>query len=181
LSASADKFASLPSAINIHTARYLFGTGGYENACRARERGQVWVLYSLLISANDDPPPTFKKEVKPRRCCLIFARVVAGSAIEPYSDVVFAAVAKSTIRGTSMSQRKEITGRDGYIIVEALTFAVEALSKLPIEHRPDSNIDDMKRLIEAAIKQDATLGQLQKIAQRRLAALLAHVGGQGRP
>jgi predicted ATP-dependent serine protease len=34
----------------------------------------------------------------------------------------------------------------------------------------------MKRLIEAAIKQDATLGQLQKIAQRRLAALLAHVG-----
>ena len=80
-----------------------------------------------------------------------------------------------------MSQRKEITDRDGYIIVEALTFAVEALSKLPIEHRPDSNIDDMKRLIEAAIKQDATLGQLQKIAQRRLAALLAHVGGQGRP
>ena len=71
----------------------------------------------LLISANDDPPPTFKKEVKPRRCCLIFAPVVAGSAIEPYSDVVFAAVAKSTIRGTSMSQRKEITGRDGYIIV----------------------------------------------------------------
>jgi hypothetical protein len=47
---------------------------------------------------------------------------------------------------------------------------VEALSKLPIEHRPDSNIDDMKRLIEAAIKQDATLGQLQKIAQRRPAA-----------
>jgi hypothetical protein len=80
-----------------------------------------------------------------------------------------------------MSQRKEITGRDGYIMVEALTFAVEALSKLPIEHRPDNNIDDMKRLIEAAVKQDANLGQLQRIAQRRLAALLAHAGRQGRP
>jgi hypothetical protein len=79
-----------------------------------------------------------------------------------------------------MSQRKEITGRDGYIIVEALTFAVEALSKLPTEFRPDNNIDDMKRLIEAAVKQDTNLGRLQKIAQRRLAALLAHVGSQGR-
>lgn len=43
-----------------------------------------------------------------------------------------------------MSQRKEVTGRDAYIMVEALTFAVEALSKLPIELRPDSNIGDMK-------------------------------------
>jgi len=144
-------------------------------------RAGLGPLFALDFSQRRPAPDFQKKEVKPRRCCLIFARVVAGSAIEPYSDVVFAAVAKSTIRGTSMSQRKEITGRDGYIIVEALTFAVEALSKLPIEHRPDSNIDDMKRLIEAAIKQDATLGQLQKIAQRRLAALLAHVGGQGRP
>jgi hypothetical protein len=79
-----------------------------------------------------------------------------------------------------MFQYREITGRDCYTIVEALTFAVEALSKLPIEFRPDSNIGDMKRLIEAAVKQDANLGQLQRIAQRRLAALLAHAGDQER-
>jgi hypothetical protein len=80
-----------------------------------------------------------------------------------------------------MSQRNEVTGRDAYIIVEALTFAVEALSKLPIEFRPDNNIEDMKRLLDARVKQDATLGQVQRSAQRRLAVLLAHVGGQGRP
>jgi hypothetical protein len=74
---------------------------------------------------------------------------------------------------TSMSQLKEIAGRDRYIIVEDLAFAVEALSKLPIEFRPDNNIEDMKRL-----KQDANLGQLHRIAQRRLAVLL---GDQGRP
>jgi hypothetical protein len=69
--------------------------------------------------------------------------------------------------------RKEVTGRDTYLIVEALTFAVEALSKLPVEFPPDSNIKDMKRLIDEARKQEATLSQAQKIAQRRLSILLA--------
>jgi hypothetical protein len=79
-----------------------------------------------------------------------------------------------------MSQRKEVTGRDAYIMVEALTFAVEALSKLPIELRPDSNIDDMKRLIEEALRQEASLAQAQLIAHRRLAMLIAHIGRQDR-
>jgi hypothetical protein len=79
-----------------------------------------------------------------------------------------------------MSQQTEVTGRDAYIIVEALTFAVEALSKLPIMFRPDNNIKDMKRLIDEAVMQDATLGQVQQIAQRRLAILLALVGRQRR-
>jgi hypothetical protein len=79
-----------------------------------------------------------------------------------------------------MSQRNEVTGRDDYIIVEALTFAVEALSKLPIVFRPESNIKDMKRLLDARVKQDATLGQAQQIAQRRVAVLLAQVGRQRR-
>jgi hypothetical protein len=74
-----------------------------------------------------------------------------------------------------MSERNGVTGRDAYIIVEALTFTVEALSKLPIEFRPDNNIDDMKRLIDELIKNDATVAQAQMIAHRRLAALLAHV------
>jgi len=47
-----------------------------------------------------------------------------------------------------MSERKKITARDAYIMVEALTFTIEALSGLPIELRPDNNITDMKRLIE---------------------------------
>jgi hypothetical protein len=78
-----------------------------------------------------------------------------------------------------MSQRKDVTGRDAYIIVEALTFAVEALSKLPIEFRPDNNIADMMRLIDDLVLKDATLAQAQAVAQRRLALLLAHVGRQG--
>jgi hypothetical protein len=39
-----------------------------------------------------------------------------------------------------MLNRKEITGRDAYIMVEALTFTIEAFSGLPIEHRPDNNM-----------------------------------------
>ena len=65
-------------------------------------------------------------------------------------------------------------------MIEALTFAVEAVSKLPIELRPDSNIDDMKRLLDETAKRDAALAQAQKIAQRRLAMLLAHIGRQER-
>jgi hypothetical protein len=91
-----------------------------------------------------------------------------------------AAVISDGVQRLSMSRRNEITGRDTYIIVEALTFAVEALSKLPIEFRPDNNIEDMKRLIDARVKQDATLGQAQQIAQRRLAMLLEHLGRQER-
>jgi hypothetical protein len=70
--------------------------------------------------------------------------------------------------------RGEVTGRDDYIIVEALTFSVEALGKLPIKYRPDNSIVDMMRLIDEFVKQDAMLGQVQEIAQRRLAMLLAH-------
>ena len=42
------------------------------------------------------------------------------------------------IKGLVMSQRKEVAGRDAYIMVEALAFTVEALSKPPIEFRPDN-------------------------------------------
>jgi hypothetical protein len=79
-----------------------------------------------------------------------------------------------------VSQRKEVTGRDAYIVVEALTFAVEALRKLPIEFRPDNNIADMMRLLDELVKQDATLAQAQNIAQLRLAMLLEHIGREDR-
>jgi len=71
-----------------------------------------------------------------------------------------------------MPEQRKVTGRDAYLIVEVLTFSVEALGRLPIEYRPD-NIADMMRLIDEFVKQDATLAQAQTIAQRRLAILLA--------
>ena len=37
-----------------------------------------------------------------------------------------------------MSDHADVTGRDTYLLVEALTFTVEALSGLPIELRPDN-------------------------------------------
>jgi hypothetical protein len=47
-----------------------------------------------------------------------------------------------------MSDQADVTGRDTYLLVEALTFTVEAPSGLPIELRPGHNIADMKRLVE---------------------------------
>jgi hypothetical protein len=74
-----------------------------------------------------------------------------------------------------MSERKKITARDAYIMVESLTFTIEALSGLPIELRPDNNITDMKRLIEDFVKQDANLAQSQIIARRRHQNVLTYV------
>ena len=74
-----------------------------------------------------------------------------------------------------MAHHKDLTGRDAYIIVEALTFTIEALSGLPIEHRPDNNIADMKCLVDDFVKQDATLSVSQSIAQNRLANVLKYV------
>jgi hypothetical protein len=71
-----------------------------------------------------------------------------------------------------MSDQADITGRDTYVLVEALSFTVEALSELPIELRPDNNIAEMKRLIEEFVKHDAGLAEVQKIARRRLGTCL---------
>jgi CelD/BcsL family acetyltransferase involved in cellulose biosynthesis len=42
-----------------------------------------------------------------------------------------------------------VTGRDGYILAQALAFAIEVIDRLPEEWRPRSNRDDMLRLLEA--------------------------------
>jgi len=39
---------------------------------------------------------------------------------------------------------KNVTGRDGLILADALATAVVALEPLPNMHRPDSNLEDMK-------------------------------------
>ena len=75
----------------------------------------------------------------------------------------------------AVSDQQNITGRDGYILVEALAFTIEALSGLPIELRPDNNITDMKRLIEELVTQDVNLSQSQLIARRRLQNVLTYV------
>jgi hypothetical protein len=43
---------------------------------------------------------------------------------------------------------------------------------LPIEHRPDNDVADMKRLVDKLVKQDATLSHAQLLARRRLDAIL---------
>ena len=73
-----------------------------------------------------------------------------------------------------MSDQANVTGRDTYLLVEALSFTVEALSGLPIEFRPDNNISDMKRLVEEFVKHDTGLAQVQRIACRRLGHVLAY-------
>jgi hypothetical protein len=78
-------------------------------------------------------------------------------------------------QGGAMAKRKDITGRDGYILVEALSFTIEAFSGLPIEFRPDNNITDMKRILDELIKQDTNLAQSQLLARRKLDQVLTHI------
>jgi hypothetical protein len=73
-----------------------------------------------------------------------------------------------------MANLKEATGRDGYILVEALAFTIEALSALPFEFRPDNNITDLKRILDGLIKQDANLARSQWLARRKLDQVLTH-------
>ena len=73
-----------------------------------------------------------------------------------------------------MPNTKDLTGRDAYVMVEALTFAIEALSGLPIEHRPDNNIADMKRLLDDFVKGDASVALHQSIAHKRLENVLKY-------
>jgi hypothetical protein len=44
----------------------------------------------------------------------------------------------------------EITGRDLWIITEALATALVALEQLPAERQPTGNIEDMKKLLAHA-------------------------------
>jgi len=73
-----------------------------------------------------------------------------------------------------MPNTKDLTGRDAYVMVEALTFTIEALSGLPIEHRPDNNIVDMKRLLDDLVMRDASVALHQSIARKRLENVLKY-------
>jgi hypothetical protein len=71
--------------------------------------------------------------------------------------------------------RNDITGRDAYLMAEALTFTIEAFSGLPVAFRPDNNITDMKRLLGELVKQDASPAQSQVLARRRLENVLTYI------
>jgi hypothetical protein len=57
-------------------------------------------------------------------------------------------------------------GREGLILVEAIVFAIEGMSRLPDIHRPDSNIDDLKELLNEMSVRDLAL--FQQEARRRV-------------
>lgn len=78
-----------------------------------------------------------------------------------------------------MPNQKDLTGRDTYVMIEALTFTIEALSRLPIEHRPQSNIVDMKCLLDDFVKGDASIALHQSIARKRLANFLKYCQNPG--
>jgi hypothetical protein len=78
-----------------------------------------------------------------------------------------------------MSDQQNITGRDGYILVEALSSTIEALSALPFEFRPDNNITDMKRILDGLIKRDAALAGPQWLARRKVEQVLTHSPRRG--
>lgn len=59
----------------------------------------------------------------------------------------------------------DITGRDGYILSEALATAITVLSRL--EHPPKSNIEDMKEIL-AEWYPNGGFGYLIEGAERRL-------------
>ena len=73
-----------------------------------------------------------------------------------------------------MAERTDITGRDSYLLVQALSFTIEAFSGLPLELRPQNNITDMKLILDALIKQDANLAEFQMIARRKLEQVVTH-------
>ena len=46
-----------------------------------------------------------------------------------------------------MPDHPEVTGRDEFLIAQALHEAIKALAALPEEHRPGTTIADMRRLL----------------------------------
>ena len=47
-----------------------------------------------------------------------------------------------------MNDQTEVTGRDDYIIAQALWEASKLLDSLPDKERPESNIEDMRAILE---------------------------------
>jgi len=59
----------------------------------------------------------------------------------------------------------DITGRDGYIIWQALTYFITAIDSLPEHEREFSNQDDMRAIRDAIFPEGATSLDRQRDAQ----------------
>jgi hypothetical protein len=71
----------------------------------------------------------------------------------------------------TMTNHEEITGRDDYLIAQALHEAIKALSALPDLHRPNSNIEDMRRILLERYRGSA----MHMVMQDDIAAALAEL------
>jgi hypothetical protein len=65
------------------------------------------------------------------------------------SIVSFAQNASATQPPAKTKQRKSITGRDGYLVLQALAYAIETIAALPDRYQEWSNREDMKCLLAA--------------------------------
>jgi hypothetical protein len=43
---------------------------------------------------------------------------------------------------------QNVTGRDIYIVIQALAYAIEAIKRLPAHLQPESNMIDMEKLLK---------------------------------
>jgi len=68
----------------------------------------------------------------------------------------------------------EVTGRDDFLIAEALAFAIEGWSRLPDVYRPKRNITSMKVLLASRLD-DCSLALSQREARRLVSVLLETV------
>jgi hypothetical protein len=50
-----------------------------------------------------------------------------------------------------MAMAKSITGRDGYILCQALCYAIETIKRLPDRWQEASNAEDMQRILDASL------------------------------
>jgi hypothetical protein len=50
--------------------------------------------------------------------------------------------------------------RNEYLAASALAFTVDMLSSLPVEQRPQSNIDEMKRMFESLLPEAKSAAEL---------------------
>jgi hypothetical protein len=72
----------------------------------------------------------------------------------------------------------DITGRDSFLITEALATALVALEQLPADRQPHSNMDDLRKLLAAAEPANVSLHLAR--AKYRLRPDLDSCGGLSR-
>ncbi len=68
---------------------------------------------------------------------------------------------------------KQVTAWDDFLIItEALAFAIEGMSRLPDQYRPESRIAEMKNVLSDCLPDDDVLAVFQKEARRRVCILV---------